>query len=111
MAISMLPDAESPDVCEALFRCSHGNARRLLSWLAVSVVTAKSAVMRSAPALSVSSQKCSLTEDTAMVSLSVNIIMQPYSALIRAETLIMFLSAKGVQVKVFPFAMHNRSSV
>lgn len=29
MAISMLPDAESPDVCEALFRCSHGNARRL----------------------------------------------------------------------------------
>ncbi|OVZ94897.1 ATPase [Yersinia frederiksenii] len=29
MAISMLPDAESPDVGEALFRCSHGNARRL----------------------------------------------------------------------------------
>ena len=29
MAVSMLSDAERPDVSEALFRCSHGNARRL----------------------------------------------------------------------------------
>ena len=29
MAISMLPDAERPEISEALFRASHGNARRL----------------------------------------------------------------------------------
>lgn len=29
IAISMLPDAGEPDVCAALYKCSHGNARRL----------------------------------------------------------------------------------